>query len=126
MSRTGSQAFPSGEACDPPDLLKESCGLFGPERPGSVRESVPEIGGVHEKFGGGHLKPVTLKPVIRISAFSAFSCPHFPYFPRLPRFCSSESPQTLVFLWREGLSAFSAFSPYRFRIADFENPTDRL
>ena len=68
----------------------------------------------------GHLKPVTLKPFSCIFAFSAFSCPHFLHFPRF-RF-----PQTLVFLGRKGPSAFSAYSPYRVRIADFENPTDRL
>ena len=51
-------------------------------------------------FLGGHLKPVTLKPVIRIfSSFSTFSCPHFPCF---PRFCSAESPQTLVFIGVRG------------------------
>ena len=46
---------------------------------------------------GGHLRPVTLMPVIRI--FRVFV---------------------------SAFSAFSAFSPCRFRIADFENPTDRL
>ena len=40
---------------------------------------------------GGHLRPVTLKPVSRIFRVS---CPHFPYF---PRFCAVESPQTLFF-----------------------------
>ena len=58
--------------------------------------------------------------------FSAFSCSHFPHFPRFPGFCSVGCLQTLVFVGREGPSAFSAFSPYRVRIADFENPTDRL
>ena len=64
---------------------------------------------------GGHLKPVTLKPVIRIFRIFRvrFSCPHFPHFPRFPRFRSAESPQTLVFLGWEGTSAFSAFSLYR-------------
>ena len=56
-------------------------------------------------------------------SFSAFSCPHFP---RCPRFWSVESPQTLLYSGWEGPSAFSAFSPYRVWIADFENPTDRL
>ena len=70
---------------------------------------------------GVTLKPVTLKPVSRIlrifsvfvSAFSAFSA------------CSLLKP---LLFWGggEGLFAFSAFSPYRVRIADFEYPTDRL
>ena len=46
-------------------------------------------------FNGGHLKPVTLKPVSRIFRIFRVSCPHFPHF---PRFGSVESPQTLIFL----------------------------
>ena len=66
---------------------------------------------------GGHLKPVTIKPIFRIfrvlvSAFSAFL------------FCGISSDPYL--LGWEGTSAFSALSLYRVRIADFENPTDRL
>ena len=72
---------------------------------------------------GGHLKPVTLKPVSRIfrifrvfvSAFSAFSAFSLRGISSDPCFSGVRGP-----------SAFSAFSPYRVRIADFENPTDRL
>ena len=58
--------------------------------------------------------------------FSVFSCPHFPHF---LRFCSVDTPQTFVFLrWERpfALSTFSAFTPYRVRIAGIENPTERL
>ena len=62
------------------------------------------------RIAGGHLKPVTLKPVIRIfrifrvfvSAFSAFSA-------FSPCFRSAESPQTLVFLGWEGRPHFRHF-----------------
>ena len=55
--------------------------------------------------------------------FHAFSCPHFQHFLRFvlcgvysdPCFCRVTGPP-----------AFSAFSRYRVRIADFEDPTDRL
>ena len=69
--------------------------------------------GRYHSLIGGHLKPVTLKPVIRISFrifrvfASAFSRPHFPV--RFPRFRSAESPQTLVFLGWEGRPHFPHF-----------------
>ena len=79
-----------------------------------------------EPSRGGHLKPVILKPVIRIfcifhvfvSAFSAFSA----FF----RVFLSESSQTLVFSGMRGTFRIFRVFLYRFRIADFENPTDRL
>ena len=65
-----------------------------------------------------------LKPPFESPAFGLSQ--HSPHFPRFRVFCSVESPQPLVFLGSEGPSAFSTFSPYRLRIADFGNPTDRL
>ena len=75
---------------------------------------------------GGHLKPVTLKPVIRIfrifcvfaSAFSAFSA-----FSALLLCGVSSNP---CFCRVRGAFRIFRIFPYRVRIADFENPTDRL
>ena len=54
--------------------------------------------------------------------------PHFPHFHvRISRiFAPWNLLRPLFFLGWEGPSAFSAFSPYQVRIADFKNPTDRL
>ena len=60
---------------------------------------------------GGHLKPVTLKPVIHIFRIFRVSCPHFP---RFPSFRPAESPQTLVFLGWEGRPHFPPFPCIRF------------
>ena len=53
-------------------------------------------------------KPDTLLGGMGVTKASHIKASH-PHFPRF-----------------EGLSAFSAFSPYRVRLANFENPTDRL
>ena len=51
------------------------------------------LGGGGSADSGGHLKPITLKPVSRI--FRVFVSAFFPHF---PRFHSVESHQTLLFL----------------------------
>ena len=78
---------------------------------------------------GAHLKPVTLKPISCIflifrffasafSAFSAFSVLLLCGVSSNPCFCRVRGSFRIF--------RISAFSPYRVRIADFENPTDRL
>ena len=86
----------------------------------SVSDSTFSRSPMWARKSGGHLRPVTLKPVIRIfRTFRVFMSSSSAFL--LPR--TSSDP---CFSGVRGTSAFPAFSPYRVRIADFKNPTDRL
>ena len=61
-------------------------------------EDLPSSSPLLQILSGGHLKPVTLKPVSRIFRIFRIFVSAFPHFPRFPRFGSVESPQTPVFV----------------------------
>ena len=71
---------------------------------------------------GVQINSVKIKPVRCISAFSALWCPEF------PRFLGFAPWNLLRPLFAGVTGTFRIFHifPYRVRIADFEDPTDRL
>ena len=98
-----------------PSSLRSSfgeCGLAGPLagqpdlNPWAYQNNPLRSDWMANQMSGGHLKPVTLKPVIRIFRIFRVSRPHFPHF---PRFCSAESPQTFFSGVRRTVRVFRIF-----------------